>query len=238
MNGDDPPEDQQQSELALQYPDFTASYDPASAAGSAVGEQSHAGPVDEDATPRGDRQFNSGVQNYKNWSQAEDSKLSEMVAGQGPKDWHLMADELPGRTSKSCRLRFMNQLRPDINNGPFALHEDTIILQLHALHGNKWTFVASQLAGRTDNQVKNRWHSHLKKLTQTERAQLLASGAAAVASGTFVPSSQQMLQLPVVMGAHALPAEPRTDPGDLMVRKGCKQANAVRAAPTPLILNT
>lgn len=45
----------------------------------------------------------------------------------------------------------------------------TMCSQLHGLHGNKWTFVASQLTGRTDNQVKNRWHSHLKKLSQTEQ---------------------------------------------------------------------
>ncbi|XP_074567630.1 transcription factor MYB17-like isoform X2 [Curcuma longa] len=67
------------------------------------------------------------------------------------------------RCGKSCRLRWANYLRPDIKRGPFTVEEDKSIIQLHAILGNKWSAIAAQLAGRTDNEVKNYWNTHLKK---------------------------------------------------------------------------
>ncbi|KAL4310278.1 hypothetical protein GQ457_01G055460 [Hibiscus cannabinus] len=68
-----------------------------------------------------------------------------------------------GRCGKSCRLRWTNYLRPDIKRGPFTFDEEKLVIQLHAILGNRWAAIASQLPGRTDNEIKNLWNTHLKK---------------------------------------------------------------------------
>eukprot|EP01018_Ginkgo_biloba_P020397 Gb_20014 [translate_table: standard] len=67
------------------------------------------------------------------------------------------------RCGKSCRLRWTNYLRPDIKRGQFSFEEEHTIIELHATLGNKWSTIAEYFPGRTDNQIKNFWNTHLKK---------------------------------------------------------------------------
>jgi myb proto-oncogene protein len=67
------------------------------------------------------------------------------------------------RCGKSCRLRWTNYLRPDIKRGKFSQEEEQTILHLHSVLGNKWSSIAAHLPGRTDNEIKNFWNTHLKK---------------------------------------------------------------------------
>ncbi|MCO5558891.1 hypothetical protein L7F22_012481 [Adiantum nelumboides] len=99
------------------------------------------------------------------WTAEEDEKLVAFIKkNQGHGSWRTLP-KLAGleRCGKSCRLRWTNYLRPNIKRGNFSAEEESIIIQLHALVGNKWSSIASHLHGRTDNEVKNHWNTHLKK---------------------------------------------------------------------------
>ncbi|KAL9297643.1 hypothetical protein ACSQ67_023539 [Phaseolus vulgaris] len=98
------------------------------------------------------------------WSEEEDKKLSAYVDKYGHPNWRQLP-KFAGlqRCGKSCRLRWMNYLRPNLKRGNYTPKEDQIISDLHQKHGNKWSLIAESLHGRTDNEIKNYWHSHLKK---------------------------------------------------------------------------
>ena len=97
------------------------------------------------------------------WTEAEDQAITRWVRDHGAKDWSILASSLPGRLGKQCRERWVNSLDPDVVRKPWTEEEDAIIIEKQREWGNKWSKIAELLPGRTDNHVKNRWNSSLKK---------------------------------------------------------------------------
>ncbi|KAJ4981484.1 hypothetical protein NE237_032321 [Protea cynaroides] len=98
------------------------------------------------------------------WTPEEDNKLSSYISQHGTRNWRLIPKNAGlQRCGKSCRLRWTNYLRPDLKHGEFSEAEEQTIVKLHSVVGNRWSLIAAQLAGRTDNDVKNHWNTKLKK---------------------------------------------------------------------------
>ncbi|KAG0470891.1 hypothetical protein HPP92_017591 [Vanilla planifolia] len=98
------------------------------------------------------------------WTVSEDAILMDYVKMHGEGKWNLVQKNSGlQRSGKSIRLRWLNHLHPDLRKGPFAPEEEMLIFQLHALHGNKWSRIASQVPGRTDNEIKNFWNTKKKR---------------------------------------------------------------------------
>uniref|UniRef100_A0ACD5W125 Uncharacterized protein n=1 Tax=Avena sativa TaxID=4498 RepID=A0ACD5W125_AVESA len=99
------------------------------------------------------------------WSREEDAILRSFVqrfANAG--NWITLPQKAGlRRCGKSCRLRWLNYLRPALRHGGFTDEEDTLILSLYGQIGSKWSVIAAKLRGRTDNDVKNHWNTKLKK---------------------------------------------------------------------------
>ncbi|BAT90208.1 hypothetical protein LR48_Vigan08g122700 [Vigna angularis] len=98
------------------------------------------------------------------WTPEEDLKLIKYIQTHGPGNWRSLPKSAGlQRCGKSCRLRWTNYLRPDIKRGRFSLEEEDTIIQLHSIMGNKWSSIAARLPGRTDNEIKNYWNTHIRK---------------------------------------------------------------------------
>ncbi|CAL5341298.1 unnamed protein product [Camellia sinensis] len=98
------------------------------------------------------------------WTKEEDDRLISYIRSHGEGCWRSLP-KAAGllRCGKSCRLRWINYLRPDLKRGNFTEEEDELIIKLHSLLGNKWSLIAGRLPGRTDNEIKNYWNTHIRR---------------------------------------------------------------------------
>ncbi|PRQ32940.1 putative transcription factor MYB-HB-like family [Rosa chinensis] len=119
------------------------------------------------------------------WSPEEDEKLMRYMLNNGQGCWSDVARNAGlERCGKSCRLRWINYLRPDLKRGAFSPQEEDLIIHFHSLLGNRWSQIAARLPGRTDNEIKNFWNSTIKK-----RLKVLSSSSSSTASPNASDSS-------------------------------------------------
>ncbi|KAK6944760.1 SANT/Myb domain [Dillenia turbinata] len=101
------------------------------------------------------------------WTALEDKILTEYIKVHGEGRWRNLPKRAGlKRCGKSCRLRWLNYLRPDIKRGNISHDEEELIIRLHNLLGNRWSLIAGRLPGRTDNEIKNYWNTNLSKKIQ------------------------------------------------------------------------
>ncbi|XP_022875296.1 transcription factor MYB59-like [Olea europaea var. sylvestris] len=112
------------------------------------------------------------------WTEQEDAQLVLYVNLFGDRRWDFIA-KVSGlkRTGKSCRLRWVNYLHPDLKRGKMTPHEERLVLELHSKWGNRWSRIARKLPGRTDNEIKNYWRTHMRKKAQEKKKALSPSSS-------------------------------------------------------------
>ncbi|XP_057487067.1 transcription factor MYB82-like [Actinidia eriantha] len=108
------------------------------------------------------------------WKPEEDVILKKYVETHGEGNWASVSQKSGlMRGGKSCRLRWKNYLRPNIKRGRMSEDEKDLIIRLHKLLGNRWSLIAGRLPGRTDNEVKNYWNTHLNKKNSQHKTTML-----------------------------------------------------------------
>nr|QNC43970.1 R2R3 MYB transcription factor [Freesia hybrid cultivar] len=118
-----------------------------------------------------DKRINSGSEVRKGpWTMEEDLILVNYIANHGEGVWNTLAKSAGlRRTGKSCRLRWLNYLRPGVRRGNITEEEQLLIMDLHSRWGNRWSKIARQLPGRTDNEIKNYWRTRMQKKTKCDQ---------------------------------------------------------------------
>ncbi|KAG0496471.1 hypothetical protein HPP92_000994 [Vanilla planifolia] len=124
--------------------------------------------------------------NKGRWTAEEDEILLKYIAEHGEGAWRSLPKNAGLlRCGKSCRLRWINYLRADLKRGNISNEEEQVIIKLHASLGNRWSVIAAQLPGRTDNEIKNYWNSHLSRRIHSFRR--LAGGETIIVDLGNVP---------------------------------------------------
>jgi hypothetical protein len=103
------------------------------------------------------------------WTESEDQMLMDWVAKEGPVKWSRCSKIIQGRNGKQCRERWCNHLDPSVRKGQWTLEEDVIIFNVFQAFGPKWAFISRFLPGRTENSIKNRFYSTVRKIDNRKK---------------------------------------------------------------------
>ncbi|GAX11435.1 hypothetical protein FisN_22Lh120 [Fistulifera solaris] len=141
--------------------------------------------------------------NYEPFTEDEDNAI--VYYRQLGFGWATIASYLPGRIAEQTRDRFVNHTNPSLRTTPWTKKEDTLLIELQAKHGNRWTYISKYLPGRSENSIKNRWHNRKTRQRRALRREAVSTNAAenpdsfqSVSTETLVETVQSGQQLPSV----------------------------------------
>ncbi|KAJ1631487.1 Homeodomain-like protein [Pavlovales sp. CCMP2436] len=145
--------------------------------------------------PQGQQAEGDDEANKKNaWTKEEDERLCELVAHYGPKKWSTIATQLgTDRVGKQCRERWHNHLSPAVRKDHWTDEEDRLILEMVGQVGTKWSQIVKLLPGRTDNAIKNRWNSAMRKSQRKQQKTTCVPTVASAGGGFKVEGSEGAL---------------------------------------------
>lgn len=119
------------------------------------------------------KSYIKGISSRRNFAKEEDQRLSYLVERYGTNNWEMIASMMPLRNARQCRDRFRNYLSPKINLKKWSEEEDLLLIYKYKELGPKWVQISKYFDGRSDNNLKNRWYTHLKKkCEETEKSKL------------------------------------------------------------------
>ncbi|OHT16621.1 Myb-like DNA-binding domain containing protein [Tritrichomonas foetus] len=107
-----------------------------------------------------------GATSRRNFTKEEDQWLNYLVEKFGTKNWNQIAEFMPMRNARQCKERFLSYLSPSINLNPWTAEEDALLIKMYNEYGPKWVKISKSFDGRSDNNLKNRWYTHLKKICE------------------------------------------------------------------------
>lgn len=168
------------------------------------------------------------------WTVEEDMQLIGIVNLHGEGRWNFLA-RASGlqRTGKSCRLRWVNYLRPDLKRSKITPEEERLIIELHRRWGNRWSRIAQSLPGRTDNEIKNFWRTRMKGKLNSETQKDIAGVDAD--DGVQFESELGSCRLPVI-SSHALPEVDVAEPSSTFPQQNAEEI-MVQTNTTPSLQN-
>ncbi|KAJ8464965.1 hypothetical protein OPV22_027517 [Ensete ventricosum] len=168
------------------------------------------------------------------WSPDEDQKLRDFILKHGHGCWSSVPARAGlQRNGKSCRLRWINYLRPGLKHSDFTPEEEGIVMKLHTILGNKWSQIAMHLPGRTDNEVKNHWNTHLKKkLVKNETSSSHASMTKSLESDNQCPKLEKLID----ENSSQISLTESTDSLKSVSPTPCQSIHVTNHAPFPKVL--
>ena len=98
------------------------------------------------------------------WSLHEDKLLKEWIEKNGPKYWEQCGQFIHGRSGKQCREHWINCLNPELIKGDWTTEEDFLIMHFYEKYNGSWKKIIYLFNGRSENSIKNRFFSQLRKL--------------------------------------------------------------------------
>jgi len=124
------------------------------------------------------------------WTAEEDATLARVIAEFGHGHWTKVAAWLPGRMGRQCRERWFNHLAPEVKKGDWSKEEDQLIVAAVREHGTKWSLIQKLLVGRSDNSIKNRYYSAIRKAQRLEKRSVAGPASLSVMSDTDLEEGQ------------------------------------------------